>query len=154
MPQDIIKFCYQSAFGAEHMMSDAAAACAYFRREYDAVEPADILLAENISEEYCRVNFAAWKFAGLDPERLFSAFSASCEPSESGADAARKAFFALTDEALAYVRSEKSAGYIAELEKYLASYIADGLRPVHHSPEYAAVESPHYRLVKRKILFP
>ena len=39
MPQDVVKLCYQAAFGAEHLLSDLSAAKRYFDLEFDGVEP-------------------------------------------------------------------------------------------------------------------
>ena len=39
-PQDIVKLCYQAAYGAEHMLADMEAAKKYFYTEYDSVSEA------------------------------------------------------------------------------------------------------------------
>jgi len=71
-PRDVIKLCYQAAFGAEHLLTDLSAAEKYFRGEYDSVAAdASAPLFENISPEICRVNLAAWKASNLPCMWLF-----------------------------------------------------------------------------------
>ena len=50
-PQDILKLCYQAAFGAEHLLKDAEKAKAYLQAEHDAVTAADIPLYEAVSAD-------------------------------------------------------------------------------------------------------
>ena len=38
MPQDVAKFCYQAALGAEHLLTDIDAARRYFDAEFEQVE--------------------------------------------------------------------------------------------------------------------
>ena len=38
-PQDVLKLCYQAAYGAEHLLTDLPAAKRYFEEEYAAVPP-------------------------------------------------------------------------------------------------------------------
>ena len=33
-PQDVVKMCYQAAFGAEHLLADKEAAFTWLKREY------------------------------------------------------------------------------------------------------------------------
>ena len=52
-PQDIVKLCFQAAFGAEHLLADIAAARNYFYVEYNSVLAKDEVLYERISENVC-----------------------------------------------------------------------------------------------------
>jgi len=122
--QDIVKLCYQAAFGAEHLLSNVNKARAYFFEEYARTNASDVPLFERISDDVCRVNLAAWKQAGLPPEWLFNIFAASMYPREDGA----ALFFDFLQQA--------------------------GLEPedipvaaVHHSAAYRAAEQPAYRIV-------
>ena len=80
--QDIVKFCYQAARGAEHLLADTDAAHRYFVAEYESLgrpnetkdESLGQPLAEPLSDTMCRVNMAAWKQAGLPCEALFDIF--------------------------------------------------------------------------------
>ena len=78
-PQDIVKMCYQAAYGAEHLLSDLQGARRYLGEEYAATEARDTALYENISDTVCRVNLSAWRFRGLPLQWLFRMFAASAE---------------------------------------------------------------------------
>ncbi|MBR6541909.1 MAG: hypothetical protein IKT73_01750, partial [Anaerotignum sp.] len=75
--QDVVKMCYQAAFGAEHLLQDKARAEAYFMKEYEETEAKEMPLFEEISENICRVNLAAWKYHSLPAVWLFRIFAAS-----------------------------------------------------------------------------
>ena len=76
-PQDIIKMCYQAAYGAEHLLWDLKGAQRHLEEEYAAVEAKDMELYESISSSVCRVNLAAWKCRGLPLSWLLRMFAAS-----------------------------------------------------------------------------
>ena len=62
---NFVKQCYQAAFGAEHLLTDLAAAEEYFSAEYVRVAAVDAPLYERISPHVCRVNLSAWRKSGL-----------------------------------------------------------------------------------------
>lgn len=76
-PQDMIKMCYQAAYGAEHLLRDLKGAQRYLEEEYAAVEAKETELYESISSDVCRVNLAAWKYRGLPLSWLLRMFAAS-----------------------------------------------------------------------------
>jgi len=122
--QDIIKLCYQAAFGAEHLLTDVDKARAYFNDEYARTEAAVLPLYEAISQDVCRVNIAAWKQINLPPEWLFNIFVASIYPREDGA----ALFFDFL----------RQAGLDA---------VNIPVAAVHHSAAYRAAVRPAYRIV-------
>ncbi|MBR4071495.1 MAG: hypothetical protein IKK26_02960 [Clostridia bacterium] len=137
--RDVLKLCFQAAFGAEHILSDVNKAKDYFFREFEYVSPTDEPVFERISDEVCRVNLGAWKKEGIPAKWLFNMFLLSGKISADNS----KAF----------------AEYIAESEKefdgfsaFFDEYIRGGIRPVHHSDCYRANEQPHYRVVKSEIV--
>ena len=67
-PQDIVKMCYQAAYGAEHLLGDLKGARRYLEEEYAATKEGDMELYENISDSVCRINLAAWKCTGMPLE--------------------------------------------------------------------------------------
>ena len=75
--QDVVKLCYQSAFGAEHILSDTERAKAYLCAEFESVLITDEPLFEQISPEIVRVNLGAWKREGRELDPLFEAFKKS-----------------------------------------------------------------------------
>ena len=140
-PQDVVKMCYQAAFGADHLLSDISAARCYLEKEYAAVASADVELYEQISDSVCRVNLSAWKASGLPLEWLFRMFAASCKVEPNG--------------------KEKFAEYLQAAERciagmcfaenewttYLVEYKKNDMPSVHHSEHYRANEHPAYRIV-------
>lgn len=137
-PQDAVKLCYQAAYGAEHLLTDTAAAEKYFAAEFASVEPRDVPLYETISPEVCRVNLAAWKAAGLPGEWLFNLFAASVRVRRGSAE-----LFS------AYLAAAQCILPLENWKVFLASYAGGA---VHHSDAYRAAESPAYRIVDRRFL--
>lgn len=147
-PQDLIKLCYQAAFGAEHLLSDLSLAREWLERELNEVEAEDIPLYENISDEICRVNLAAWKHRGLPADRLFELFAASAQIADGGEEALAQAL-----DAAQRVVGQGLAGFsVDEWQAFLDEYRGNGIRAVHHSPQYRESEKTSYRIVKRELL--
>ena len=144
-PQDIIKMCYQATFGAEHLLLDLEKARAFFEEEFEATEASDEPVYEELNEEIVRVNFGAWKKAGLPKEDLFAAFVKSTQ-GVGGTDEALLNCIGRAESVL------KEAGFDMEAwAEAKAAYIEAGMNPVHHSQGYRDAESPAYRVVKRSI---
>ena len=146
-PRDALKACYQAAFGAEHLLSDPAQARAYLHRELDACPASDQTpLLEALCPDTCRVNLAAWKAAGLPEGWLAECFTRSCSPRADG----RERFFACLEsvDALAAAGALPFGADAWQDEKQ--AYLADGLRPVHHSEIYRAAEHPAYRVIDHR----
>ncbi len=148
--QDVLKMCYQAVFGVEHMLADTNKARQYFYQEYEAT-PASfaIPLYEPISEDFCRINLAAWKARALDPEELFQLFVASAKHTVLGTR---------TDLNNCAKSAEKlmSKGIfpfsLEEWREYYVAYKNNGICPVHHSDIYRQAEQPAYRLVRKSLL--
>lgn len=145
-PQDVVKMCFQAAYGAEHMLSDIGGAWNYLKKEYAGVTPSDGELFEPISDKYCRVNLSAWKSNGLSLEKLFYMFTDSCRI-ENDADAR----FERCLEAVPEVIGSTDTSFTArEWESFLTEYREGGISAVHHSDTYREREKPAYRLVERR----
>ena len=140
-PQDVLKLCYQAAYGAEHLLADVSRARAYFDQEYAAV-PADeaLPLFEPLSEDVARVNLAAWKAASLPAEWLFRMFVHTASVPMGGP--------ALLESCL-----QEAAALVQDMPGWadtLASWREAGMPAVHHSEAYRAAERPAYRIVNRR----
>ena len=147
-PQDIVKLCYQAAFGAEHLLPDPAKAKAYFETEFQKVSAADIPLYEEISPDICRVNLSAWKKEDLPAEWLFRMFLGTATIPQGG-----ETTFLQYLEAAEQVLSAHSVSFSREeWETYLCNYKKEGLRAVHHSDLYRMAEQPAYRIVRKQFL--
>jgi len=144
--QDAIKLCYQAAFGAEHLLTDAEKVRAYFEREWDNVLPKDVPLWEPISERYGRVNIAAWKRRNLPREWLFRMFYLTASSPSDATCADLNEYLATVAEA---AESNQMPFTAAEWKEMLSVYERYGGGPVHHSEQYRNAECPSYRVVDR-----
>lgn len=135
--QDIVKLCYQGAYGPGHLLNDIQKAKEYFDKEFADVVPANVPLVENISDLYCRIHFSGWKNTAMPSQWLFTMFLLS-------ADSAAK------DEKVLLNCLEAAEKFISDRE-YLEKYKASGMTAVHHSEEYRAANHPAYRVVSRDL---
>ncbi|HHT48594.1 MAG TPA: hypothetical protein GXZ98_04800 [Firmicutes bacterium] len=146
-PQDAVKLCFQAAFGAEHLLTDQAKAQAVLLTEFEQTPPRKITVFEPISAEYSRCNLAAWKDLQLPPEWLCQIFIHSASAKREKAEVLFREYLeivaACADQALLPFTG-------ASWRRYQESYLAGGVRPVHHSKPYRLRERPAYRVVKRK----
>lgn len=161
--QDAVKFCYQAARGAEHLLSDSVAGRKFFFEEFGEVKAADgekwVPLYENLSEGYLRVNFAAWKAAGMKAEWLWNMFlftvngaaerriSASGVENDGGAEDVLDRYLEIAGRVYAEARGEAGG---QEWEKYIEVYRKMGKPALHHSDGYHEFEKPAYRVVARE----
>lgn len=146
-PQDIVKQCYQAAFGAEHLMVNPEDAKHYFDEEYSQIIPRDGELTEAISEEVCRVNMAVWKYRKMPPQELYELFIKSAGTFKS--DLKRFIHYLLEAERL--VKENKTKFTLEDWNAYMKLYEQLGIHPVHHSREYVQAEKPAYRIVKNSL---
>lgn len=148
-PQDVMKLCYQAAFGAEHLLEDLEAAEKYFMREYEQVQPTKEPLYEQIGNDIVRVNMGAWKERKLPPKWLFRMFAETASrPLEGG----KELFDACIREA-GRLAAEGACGFdCAAWEGFLRRYPLAEPVPVHHSEGYRRMEMPAYRLVCARYL--
>lgn len=142
-PEDIVKLCYQSAYGAEHLLNDRNKAKAYFYSEYASTSNANIVLYEPISPDVCRVNLSAWKNSGMPPEWLFCMFAASSSMPYGGKERLEQ-HLSEAEETLSSVSLHFS---YSKWKSFLSQYHAQGMPAVHHSPVYREKEHPSYRII-------
>lgn len=149
-PVDVMKLCFQAAFGAEHLLEDREAAYQYLLRECDQVQPEQSEpLYESISGDVCRVNLRAWKYRKLPVEWFFQMFAATAaRPPQGG--------MAMFQNCLQEVSELADTGTFhfsrKEWEEFLRDYPADNPVAVHHSEAYRQTERPAYRLVCTRFL--
>lgn len=150
--QDIVKLCYQAAYGAEHLLSDLNAARNYLEKEYAQTEANDIALYEAISDDVCRLNLAAWKFKNLPTEWLFRLFAASSRIKGGS----KELFSDYLQTAENIVKQEHTGISTKDWQTYITEYRKSSMSAVHHSSQYREHEKPAYRIVNAKYirLFP
>ena len=65
-PQDAVKFCYQSAFGGGHLITDPVRAAEYLARERASLTPSSAIpLTEPLGGGLVRLNLASSDAASL-----------------------------------------------------------------------------------------
>ncbi len=143
--QDIVKLCYQAAFGAEHLLADTERARRYLLAEWEATPPVCGEIYEPICDDIGRVHIGPWRAQGLPFEGLFSLFVAACRPSEDG-HARFATYLACAD---AWLQRTDAACYTQQWQPFMVEYRAAGMPAVHHSDAYRAAEHPAYRIVRR-----
>lgn len=148
MPQDIIKMCYQAAFGGEHLSIDFKKAKDYLYEESERTLPCEGELYEQISEDIYRVNLSAWKYEGFPCDLLFKIFTLSFKETQGG----EAEFLKLTDEASEVLKREKVNFSYSEWEDFFKGYLKKGITPLHHSDKYREAEKPAYRIVKKELI--
>lgn len=150
--QDLVKFSYQAAKGAEHLLKDMKLARAYFDSEYDSISDSfyseDILLYEPLSEEVARVNFYVWKARDYSKENLFELFVHSSKISNDS-DTKLLQYLQIAKRVVKETRSEFST---EEISNYFEEYIRSGMPALHHSEAYRISEKPAYRIVSVRLL--
>ncbi len=132
---DVLKLCFQAAYGPAHARRDVSAARRSFDVEFAAVPARERALFEIVSPDFCRVDLGAWKFHRLPPEWLFNMFIASAEEMPDG-DAELKNCLDAAKE----IAPELMGG--TEIPRHAP----------HHSPEYRRAESPAYRVVSTRFI--
>ena len=148
MPQDVVKFCYQAALGAEHLLADVDAARRYFDAEFDKVEERGGDLVEFLTDELCRVDLGVWKSRGLPREALFDAFVEAASVKNGG----REVLGCYLNDAEACFDGLELNFSLDEWRDFLEKYFEAGMPAVHHSEAYREHEKPSYRVVRRVIL--
>ncbi len=147
--QDIIKLCYQAAFGAEHLIQDKQRARSYLQEEFDSLDAdSDTTLYETLNEDICRVNLKAWKHKNLPIDWLFEMFCGSIPQNGKGTER----FLSYIEDAKILVNDNKFNISTDTFNSFYNEYLKDGIRAVHHSDGYRAQEKPAYRIVHTKYL--
>ena len=144
-PQDVVKLCFQGAYGAEHMLSDMAGAREYFRQEYETTPADNRPLTEYIAPTVCRVNIAAWKRLKLNADWFWNMFVSSAEaPSDDSQDKVFNDYIAQADK---LCQIEEFAFSYSRWQEYINAYRLTGVTPVRHSAAYREKEKPAYRII-------
>ncbi len=139
--RDALKICYQAAFGAEHGVSEPAAARKYLRDELKSLPwRCASRFYEQISPELCRVNLQAWKNRELKWQWLYNMFALAKGTGDIAPYLAEVGKLAADGE-LPFTAEE--------WETELGAW--DG-KPVSHSESYREAENPAYRIVPMRFV--
>lgn len=147
-PQDVAKFCYQAALGAEHMLVSGKITKLGFSKEYkNTEEDGEVPMMEIISTDYCRINLAAWKFHKMSKEALYNAFLETANRSSSSQKLLRK----YLDIVKEIVKKTHLTFSVKDWSAYLRRYKKAGMPAVRHSDTYRELYKPAYRVIDMKI---
>lgn len=144
--QDIYKLLYQAALGSGHAVRDQASARDRLERElaemgagpeHPPVEP--------ISPDgrIVRLHLRPWLAAGKDPQVLLSAFLRTAREWQGSLETLR--LYGST--AARWMEAQAGLVRKLELEDFFTEMERQGFPAVHHSPRYASLYRPAYRVV-------
>lgn len=139
-PQDVVKICYQAAFGAEHLLADKDAAFTWLKKEYNEIEMTEVSerLYEQIHDKVCRINLREWKRRNMPINWLFRMFVDSAVFTDIHGE---ENFSKCLKEAEELIKEGRFSFNLTDWEK------ASKQGPVHHSEVYRQKEHPAYRIV-------
>ncbi len=145
-PQDVVKMCYQAAYGAEHMLLDPDRARTYLEAEYATVTPQEGDLYEAISPTVSRVNLAVWKQRGYPLAPLFQLFLSA---SSRGAtpSGGLETYLQIVEGRMDVLPFSRETW-----QNFITIYRQADYPPVHHSESYRDAEHPAYRIVDYPLL--
>lgn len=145
--QDFFKYCYQSSFGCEHLLSDVAAAEAYIRKEAEQQQgdTTEGTWIEPLDGDYVRVHLSYLK-EGLSPETFAKLFVRSAEHVADGSVALEGKLAALTE----LVAGKKLPFTTEELTTEVEKWQNAGYPACHHSETFREAYHPAYRLMKKE----
>lgn len=141
-PQDIFKFLFQSAFGCEHLASNADFVLNYIVDEYQRVGKNIAPLIEPLDGAYCRVHLSCLN-AGLTAQTLAKLFLLSAKKEPNGLN--------LLEEKLQITKQLISDGTLkidaALFDKSLDTWHDLGYPAVRHSDIFRNEYKPAYRVI-------
>lgn len=143
-PADAAKMCYQAANGVTHIINESSRNA--FFEEYEKAK-GEAPLFEEIGGGFVRVNLAAWKEKGLNPEWLYRLFAKTAHAqTENNLEERLKA---VTDLA----QKGETPFSLEEWQEFLREYDRNSIS---HSAEYKKENCPSYRVIKKDYvnLFP
>ena len=146
--QDIYKTCYQDFFGAEHLMSDTAAARKYIHYELEQCRDTDLGAMPKheptgFRHRFTRVNFSCIVDGELTEEQLLTMFIDAAGKDNAFSDDWATEWLKIEAIALKVNPDWGDGALQAELRE--AAY---GKYAVRHSDEFRENYNPHYRIVR------
>lgn len=135
-PRDVLKLCFQSEFGPEHMIPDPGQAEAYILREWQTCgneprSPEDI--GNGLARFHLTGEYAPEEAAPL-LAKLFCLTAEHHKGTRQGLISRLEAARELP---------------IPGIEEAIGEYISMGCPAVHHSPGFRQAYDPHYRLLRK-----
>lgn len=148
-PQDIVKLCYQAAYGDDHLVYDKNALRSYLERKCSRMHSNRLEMFENISDDICRVNLAAWINSSLPLAWLFDLFLLSSKQIKG----TRADFINNVNKADKVILDSAVSFSYDDWTSYIDEYKKLGIHSVYHSPQYHKREMPAYNVISRKYVY-
>lgn len=150
LPQDAVKFCYQSAYGGGHLITDPCRAAQYLRTERTALTPdVSVPLTEPLGHGLVRLNLASADADPLSDAAILRIFAGSAAHVLAREDHAAQ--FDRMLAALQTLTAQGEAPFTADaLSDYLEAYRAAGCPVVSHTDPYRAAYAPAYRVIEER----
>ena len=147
--QDVYKTCYQDYFGAEHLMSDTAAARKYLLMELEECRDTDMSLMPKreptgFRHRFTRVNLASVVEGELTEAQLLAKFFEAASKDNAFGDSWAEEWQKIENIALQVCPDWEDEQLQAELR-----LAAKGKHAVRHSETFRNTYNPHYRIVRR-----
>ena len=149
-PQDAVKFCYQSAFGGGHLITDVTRAAEYLKRERASLTPDPAIpLTEPLGGGLVRLNLASTAAVSLSDAAILRVFAASAAHVLAREDNVKRFSDLLT--ALEQTTADQQTPFSREeLAAYLDEYRAAGCPMVSHTEQYRTAYAPAYRVIEEQ----
>ena len=145
--QDVYKTCFQDFFGAEHLLSDTAAAHQYLKAEIAATEVQDLSAMPmyeptGFRHRFMRVNLSLVHSGELSENELFARFVEAAGTNNAFSDNWAEEWAKVETIALEVQPAWADSALQAEL-RYAASIQC----AVRHSEAFRQTYHPHYRII-------
>ena len=145
--QDVYKTCFQDFFGAEHLLSDTAAAHRYLLYEIEATRAQDlnampIYEPTGFRHRFTRVNLSLVHSGEMTEEELFALFMEAAGTNNAFSDNWAEEWAKV--EAIAL---EVHPTWTDTTLQAVLQFAASTASPVRHSETFRQTYNPHYRII-------
>ena len=145
--QDVYKTCFQDFFGAEHLLSDTAAAHQYLKAEIAATEVQDMSAMPmyeptGFRHRFTRVNLSLVHSGEMSEDELFARFAEAAGTNNAFSDKWEEEWKKVEAIALEVQPAWSDSALQAELR-----YAASVQRPVRHSETFRQTYHPQYLII-------
>lgn len=145
--QDIYKTCFQDFFGAEHLLSDTAAAHQYLKAEIEATQAQDLSTMPvyeptGFRHRFTRVNLSLVHSGEMSENELFARFVEAAGTNNAFSDNWAEEWAKVETIALEVQPAWADSALQAELR-----YAASIQSAVRHSEAFRQAYHPHYRII-------
>jgi uridine kinase len=143
--RDVFKFIHQSAFGCEHLVSDAQLTTERIKSEFASLQTEADDLVEPLDGDFCRVHLQILN-SGLLPETLCKLFMLSAVPVEHAQAAVQEKLQVL----LSLCENRLLPFAVAEIRSEIAAWQQKDFCACRHSDIFRAEYAPAYRVIKKE----